>query len=257
MDFNWKMFPILTLIVVLPLSVLTSNLSIVNGQNFVIPEEKPTVSTTGTAEKEIPSDESRISLAVENTNANANTARKNNADKMNTMIDVLREAGLTDENITTSNFQITPNYDYENSNYDRIISYTALNKVELKTSSSANISKFIDLAVNNGANRVENIDFILSKKTLDENSIELLKEAYRDAKQKADVLASEGNFTVAGVKKIDAGTAGGYTPPTYVYDSYAADGAEKMPAPSTQIIPQKNKVTVTLPVIFYIGNQTR
>ena len=175
---------------------------------------------------------------------------------MNTMIDVLRQAGLTDENITTSNFQITPNYDYENSNYDRIISYTALNKVELKTSASANISKFIDLAVNNGANRVENIDFVISKKTLDENSMELLKEAFRDAKQKAEVLATEGNFTVAGVKKIDAGTAGGYSPPTYFYDSYAGDTAEKMPAPSTQIIPQKNKVTVTLPVVFYIGNQT-
>ena len=207
MDFNKNLVLIFTLVIVLPLSILTSNVSIVNAQNVVIPEEKPTISTTGSAEKEIPSDESRISLAVENTNANANTARKNNADKMNTMIDVLRQAGLTDENITTSNFQITPNYDYENSNYDRIISYTALNKVELKTSASANISKFIDLAVNNGANRVENIDFVISKKTLDENSIELLKEAFRDAKQKADVLASEGNFTVAGVKKIDAGTS--------------------------------------------------
>ena len=97
---------------------------------------------------------------------------------MNTIIDVLRQAGLTDENITTSNFQITPNYDYENSNYDRIISYTALNKIELKTSANANISKFIDLAVNNGANRVENIDFVISKKTIDENSMELVKGGF-------------------------------------------------------------------------------
>src|SRR5215210_5475972 len=146
MDFIRRLILILALIIVLPLSVLAANVSIVSAQNFVIPEEKPTISTSGSAEKEIPSDESRISLAVENTNANANTARKNNADKMNNMIDVLRQAGLTDENITTSNFQITPNYDYENSNYDRIISYTALNKVELQTSASANISKFIDLA---------------------------------------------------------------------------------------------------------------
>ncbi len=198
----------------------------------------------------------RISLAVENTNANPNTARKNNAEKMNTIIDILRQAGLTDENITTSNFQITPNYDYENSNSDRIISYTALNKIELKTSASANISKFIDLAVNNGANRVENIDFVISKKTLDENNMELLKEAFRNAKMKAEILATEGNFTIVGVKKIDTSSGGGYTPPTYFYDNYAGDAAEKMPAPSTQIIPQKNKVTVTLPVMFYIGNQT-
>ena len=256
MDFNRKIFYVLTLIAVLALSVLTSNISIADAQNFVISEEKPTVSTSGSAEKEIPSDESRISLAVENTNANANTARKNNADKMNTIIQVLKHAGLTDDNITTSNFQITPNYDYENSNYDRIISYTALNKVELKTSPNANISKFIDIAVNNGVNRVENIDFVISKKTLDENSIELLKGAFKDAKLKAEVLATEGNFTIAGVKRIDTSSSAGYSPPTYFYDNYAGDAAEKMPAPSTQIIPQKNKMTVTLPVVFYIGNQT-
>ncbi len=256
MDFNRKLIPVLVLIFALPLSLMTSNFSIADAQNFVIPEEKPSISTSGSAEKEIPPDESRISLAVENTNANPNTARKNNADKMNTIIDVLRQAGLTDENITTSNFQITPNYDYENSNTDRIISYTALNKIELKTSANANISKFIDLAVNNGANRVENIDFVISKKTIDDNSMELLKEAFRNAKQKAEILATEGNFTITGVKKIDTSSSGGYTPPTYFYDNYAGDAAEKTASPSTQIIPQKNKITVTLPVIFYIDNKT-
>jgi uncharacterized protein len=256
MDFNKKLFPVLAMIIALPLSMVTTNISIAQAQSFVIAEEKPTISTTGSAEKEIPADESKISLAVENTNANPNTARTNNADRMNTIIDVLRQAGLSDENITTSNFQITPNYDYENNNYDQIISYTALNKIELKTSASANISNFIDLAVNNGANRVDNIDFVISKKTLDENTMELLKEAFRDAKLKAEILAAEGNFTVAGVKKIDTSSEGGYTPPVYFSDSFTRDTAEKMPAPSTQIIPQKNTVSVTLPVVFYIGNQT-
>src|SRR6187551_1251018 len=257
MDFNRKLYLALSFIVVLPLTIITSNIAIVDAQSFVLQEEKPTISTTGSAEKEIPSDESRISLAVENTNANPNTARKNNADKMNAIINVLKQAGLSDENITTSNYQITPNYDYENSNYDKIISYTALNKIELKTSANANISKFIDLAVNNGANRVENIDFVISKKTLDENSMELLKDAFRNAKLKADVLATEGNFTITGVKKIDTSSEGGYTPPVYFNNNYARDTAEKMPSPSTQIIPQKNKITVTLPVVFYIGNQTQ
>ena len=59
MDFKRKLFPIITLIVVLPLSVITSNVSIVDAQSFVVPEEKPTISTTGSAEKEIPSDESQ------------------------------------------------------------------------------------------------------------------------------------------------------------------------------------------------------
>ena len=252
-----KSYLAIILIGVLPISVMTSNIDIVQAQSFVLVEEKPTVSTTGSAEKEIPSDESRISLAVENTNAKPNTARENNAAKMNTIISALKQAGLSEENVTTSNFQITPNYENENSNYDRIKSYTALNKIELKTSANANISKFIDLAVNNGANRVENIDFVVSEETLDTINLELLKDAYGNAKQKAEILASEGNFTITGVKKIDTSTEGGYNPPVYFYDNYAGDAAEKMPSPSTHIIPQKNKITVTLPVIFYIGNQTR
>lgn len=256
MDLKNKKLLALILIVGFSLSILPAATSISNAQNLVVPEPKPTLSVTGTAEKEIPSDESQISLAVENTNANPNTARKINADKMNEIIAGLKQAGLTDENITTSNFQITPNYDYENSNYEKIISYTALNKIELTTSANTNISKFIDLAVNNGANRVENINFVVSKKTLDRNSIDLLKEAFKNAKEKAEVLAIEGNFSILGVKNIDAGSENGYNPPNYMYDNYAASASEKVPGPSTQIIPQKSKLTISLPVIFYIGNQT-
>lgn len=256
MESNNRKLLAMILIVGLPLSVLPSTLSITNAQNIVVSEPKPTLSIAGTAEKEIPSDESKISLSVENTNANPNTARKINADKMNDIIESLKQAGLTDENITTSNYQITPNYDYENSNYDKIISYTALNKIELKTSANANISQFIDLAVNNGANRVENIDFVVSKKTLDKNNIDLLKEAFKNAKEKAEVLANEGNFAIFGVKNIEAGSESGYNPPNYLYDNFAASASEKVPGPSTQIIPQKSKLTISLPVIFYIGNQT-
>ena len=227
----------------------------VNAQNIIVPEEKPTISVSGTAEKEVQPDEAKISLAVENTNANANTARKNNADKMNTIIEVLKQNGLTTENITTSNFQITPNYDYEGNDPDRIISYTALNIVELKTVSNVNISKFIDLAINNGANRVENIDFVTSRNTLDEVNFDLLKEAFANAKEKANILATEGNFTIEGIKQIDTGSGDGYYPPSYSYRDNVGSTAESTSTPSTQILPGKNVITVTLPVVFYITNQ--
>jgi uncharacterized protein len=87
--------------------------------------------------------------------------------------------------------------------------------------------------------------------------MELLKDAFRNAKQKAEILATEGNFTIAGVKSIDTSSEGDYNPPDYVYNNYPIYTAKKILPPSTQIIPQKNKITVTLPVIFYIGNQTQ
>lgn len=243
------------LLVILTFPIITSA-SISNAQSLVFPEEKPTVSVTGIAEKEIPSDQSKISLAVENTATNANAARKSNADKMEAIFNILLNNGLTKENITTSSFQITPNYDYQNNDYNKIISYTALNKIELTISSNVNVSKYIDLSVNSGANRVENIDFVVSKKTMDENIKTILKEAFDNAKEKANILATQGNFSISGIKRIDLSSQEG-SQPLYPVNTIGFSASEKTPAPSTTIIPQKNKITISLPVVFYIGNQTK
>jgi len=50
--------------------------------------KKVTISVSGTAEREVLVDESRISLVVENTNTDANTARKNDAHKMNSIVNI-------------------------------------------------------------------------------------------------------------------------------------------------------------------------
>jgi uncharacterized protein len=149
----------------------------IHAQNFVLSDDKPILSVIGEAEKQISSDQSKISLAVENTATDSNIARKDNAEKMGKIISALNSKGLTNKNISTSNFEIRPNYDNQKNNYEKIISYTALNKITPTTSANANISSFIDLAVKNGVNRVESIEFITSKKVIDENYNELLKQA--------------------------------------------------------------------------------
>jgi uncharacterized protein len=226
-------------------------------QGFVFPGEKPTISVVGEAEKKIPTDETRVSLAVENTEANANLARKNNAEKMDKIITVLKNNGLTNENISTSNFEIRPNYDTANNNFEKIVSYSALNKIILTTSSNANISSFIDFAVNSGANRVDSIEFTSSKKVLNENFKELLKEAFNDAIQKVEILSIEGNFLINGVKNIDLAQNNGYNPPIpyYALDQERMSSAtEKSDTPPTQIIPQENTLSVTIPITFFIEN---
>lgn len=245
-----KKICIIYLTIAITISIISS-VSLSHAQNIVFPEDKPTVSVVGSSEKEISPDQSKISLAVENTATNANSARKANADKMNSIFQVLLNNGLTKENITTSSFEITPNYDYQNNNYNKINSYTALNKIEITISSNVNISKFIDLSVNNGANKVDSIDFIISKKTMDKNIQSLLKEAFANAKEKAEILANEGNFSLNGIKKIDASTEQGFQPP-YSFNTLGYSASEKVSAPSTSIVPQKNKVSISIPVTFYI-----
>lgn len=95
-----------------------------------------------------------------------------------------------------------------------------------------------------------------SKKSLDILSWELVKEAFNKTNEKASILSMEVNFTFVGIKQRNASAGVGYLPLSYPYSNCpsAMIADESLPAPSRQIIPTKNKITVTLPVIFYIGN---
>lgn len=228
----------------------------INAQNIVLPDDKPTLSVVGEAEKQIPSDQTKISLAVENTATDSNVARKINAERMDKIISGLNAKGLTNKNISTTNFEISPNYDSQNNNYQKIISYTAVNKITMTTSANTNISSFIDSAVNNEANRIESIEFITSKKVIDENFNALLKEAFNNAKQKAEILSVQGGFLLNGVKKIDIPQDNENIPPSpyYSFNQNSLASARKSSSPPTQILPQENKLIVTLPITFFIKN---
>jgi uncharacterized protein YggE len=217
----------------------------------MLPDERPSLSVVGEAEKEIPSDEAKISIAIENIASDANTARKTNADKMDKIIYALKTSGLTNENMSTTSFEIKPNYDVANDNYNKIISYTTTNKMLLTTSAHVNISFYVDLAVNNGANRVEQIEFTSSKKVLNENFNELLKEAFINGKQKAEALSTTAGFIVTGVKRVEIAPDNEIMPPSFKIEQNSLDTQKT----STPIIPQDNRMTVTLPITFFIENQ--
>ncbi|MGN6628821.1 MAG: SIMPL domain-containing protein, partial [Candidatus Nitrosocosmicus sp.] len=124
-------------------------------------------------------------------------------------------------------------------------------------------SSFIDLALNNGANRIDNIEFATSQRLINDNYIGLLKEAFDNAVQKAQTLAFEGGFSLNGVKKIDLAIDNGITPPVPYFSSFAkTTDSSNIAAASgggspTQILPQDNKLTINLPVTFYILNSFR
>jgi uncharacterized protein YggE len=234
--------------------------AVVSAQTIVLSnDDKPSLSVTGIAEKQIPTDQSKISLAVENTASDSSVASKTNAEKINKILSALETKGLNNKNISTASFEIRPNYDNQNNNNQKILSYTAINKILLTTSSNVNISSFVDLALSNGANRVENIEFISSQKIIDENYNDLLKQAFNNAKQKAEILSTQGDFLLNGVKKIDvtSGNDNNPSPPIPYYSFNAAQKTAADSSPLTQILPQENKLTVSLPVTFYIQNNVK
>ena len=111
-------------------------------------------------------DKVTVSLGVETTNKTADAALAANSKIMNQVIDMLKAAGVKDNETSTSSFSISPNYNYSqpSSTTSRITGLTVSNLIQIQSTNINNTSKWIDVAITAGANTVDRIDFALSDK---------------------------------------------------------------------------------------------
>ena len=210
-----------------------------------------TLSLTGTATTTLKPDKVTVALGVETTNKTADAALAANSNIMNQIVDVLKAAGVKDNETSTSSFSISPNYNYSQpSTASRITGFTVSNLIQIQSTNTNNTSKWIDVAIAAGANTVDRIDFALSDKKLEETKNNLIKQAMQDARAKADIVASAAGVKVVGIRSINLDELAIQPPPSPIplaKQSLAA--AEARPTP---IMSGQEEVTTNIGVIFLI-----
>jgi uncharacterized protein len=210
------------------------------------------LSLTGTASTMVKPDKVTVSLGVETTNKTADAALAANSKIMNKVIDVLKAAGVKDNETSTSSFSISPNYNYsqQSSTASRITGFTVSNTIQIESTNINNTSKWIDAAIAAGANTVDRIDFALSDKKLEETKNSLIKQAMQDARAKADIVASAAGVKVAGIRSINLNELAiqpPLAPIPLAKQSLAASEARPTP-----IISGQEKITTNIGIIFLI-----
>jgi uncharacterized protein YggE len=218
-------------------------------------QNNSTLSVTGIATMKIKPDRATVSFGVETANATASSSLMSNSEVVNKLLNVLKAAGVQQNETTTSSFIITPNYNYsESGTIGNITGYTTTNSIQIESSNINKISTWIDLAVSTGANRVDNIYFSVSDKILNDIKNNLLKDAINNAKSKADIAASILGLKVIGVRSINLD--GFELPPPilqpYLSQKSLAAGAESSIA-STPIITGEQEVTTQISIVFSLG----
>jgi len=180
-----------------------------------------------------------VTVGVTTQNADMQTAQENNAQAMNAMFEALKSAGLTDDDMRTTQFNAYPIYDYS-SDIRKIVSYEVTNQVELTIKDIGRVGEIIDVSVNNGANMTNAISFGL----IDEQSRynEALKLAVEAARAKADTLALAGGVKIIGTQQITENTAGGEI--SRAYELAALDDASGSTPISTGDLDIQASVTV-------------
>jgi uncharacterized protein len=217
-------------------------------------DKRGTVSVTGTATDNYPPDTAVLVLAIENTSGTVSqVSQKNNAisEKVISGVKKLLNSDAGDE-VKTSSYSLEPVYEYDQgTRSNKFIGYKAVNQITVKTKQISNLGRFIDSAVEQGVNRVDNISFSLSDTKVFCKS--LLQQATEQARSDAEVVAQSLGTRIVGIKDISASCGGEMPRPPYRFGIAAQEAVAAKSA--TPVEAGTLMLQGTVSAVFYIDGQ--
>lgn len=178
-----------------------------------------TISIAGEGKVTAIPDIAQVSVGIQTEKIRVIDAQQENTQKMNQLISQLKSLGIKDEDIKTTNYNIYPQYNYDNGR-STLRGYQISQSVSVKIRDLDQVGEILEIAGSNGANQVSGLNF-----TIDEPESlkqEAREKALANAKTKAESLAK-----VAGVKlgKLVSFNESGNDYPIYARSYLAADEA--------------------------------
>jgi uncharacterized protein YggE len=201
---------------------------------------EPVVVTTGEGLVKKAPDRAFIQVTAESRAKSPRDAQKLNADIMSGVLQKLRGAGLQGDAIQTGDYDLQPEYDY-NDGRQTLRGYLARNRLEVRVDDIARVGELLDLAVGAGATSVGNVRFDFKDRTSLER--EALKLAVGDARQRAEAAAAGAGMKVERVVRIEEQRVRYPQPPMpMMMMERAAAGAQAQPP----IVPGELEIRVTV-----------
>ncbi|MBR4791651.1 MAG: SIMPL domain-containing protein [Treponema sp.] len=208
------------------------------------PEEKlRTITVTGTGIVTQPADQLTVRFLVRTNEWNVNLARDKNAEITTKVIDKIKEAGVSDADITTVDYRISQ----DNSNtYPG--KYTVTNYVQVLIRDLSNAGNVIDNAVANGANGLTSFSY---SATENPNALrEARTLAVQNAQDAASLIAGASGCKVADVIDIQEG----YNPSSYTRSTNSAMLKAVGNSYTTPIEAGNIEITSTVTITFSLAN---
>lgn len=191
---------------------------------------RPMISMGGHGEVTAEPDTATVTSGVTTQADTARAALDANTEAMTALIQTLKDAGIAEKDIQTSNFSVNPNYVYsdarDENGYTRppkISGYQVQNTVTVRVRDLSTLGTVLDHAVTVGANTINGISFSVD----DPAGLydEARKEAFADARHKAELYAGAAGEALGGVRGISESQGGTPPPQPYMMKQQFADAA--------------------------------
>lgn len=137
-------------------------------------------------------DMAEIVYAVTTQNRDAALCQSENSEKLNQLVETLKELGIQETSIQTANFDMNPRYDWDNNG--KIVGYEATTQVIVSDIELDQAGTVMTKSVESGVNEIQSVSFLSSH--YDENYQEALKLAVAQAQEKAQALADASGCTL-------------------------------------------------------------
>jgi uncharacterized protein len=166
-------------------------------------QQQDALTVTGFAEESVMPDKAEAFITIETTKDTAKLSQDENAKISAEVMKSLKALGLKDSEIETDSYTIYPKEQWDDKNAEyKQLGYTVSNTLKVTTKDIQNVGKYVDAAVNAGANRVDRVVFALTKEKEKMISQDLLAKAGLNAKEKADVIAKSLGVTAGKVVTV-------------------------------------------------------
>lgn len=184
----------------------------------------------------------QISLGVTETSSAVSDAQAKLNTKSNNVINALKKLGIEEKDIKTTNYSISPNYDF--SAGQRITGYTASQNLEVKTQKTEVANSVVDTATATGANVVGGVTFTFDDETRAKLENQARKEAVGKAKEKAKSLADAAGIRLGRIIDVQETTGGQIMP---VVRNLKIGGTSDA---STNVTPGENSIEITVTLSY-------
>lgn len=183
-----------------------------------------------------------ISLGVSKTGQSISDVQSQINKTANSLNSDLKSLGVEEKNIKTTNYSISPNYDYQ-SGRQNITGYTATQNLEVKIKPIDLANKVIDKATSDGANLVGGVTFMLDDQTQKEMENKARQEAVKNAKEKAESLSNASGIRLGRIIDVSEN----FNP---LIPLRAVPMTAEKVADQTSLTPGENTVTVTVTLSY-------
>ncbi|GHU75257.1 SIMPL domain-containing protein [Clostridia bacterium] len=217
-----------------------------NTAAFADENDERTINVQGQSSISVTPDTAIINFGVRTDDANSKTAWDTTQTKMNDIMKSLKDLGLQDKDIKTSQLQLNPRTNYKDG-VSKVVGYTATNSVSVKITDLSLVGKAFDAATAAGANTSGSITFSASKSA--DYYSQALAAAVADAHGKASAIATEIGVSIKAPKSVTEQSVPSYSvrklaPTNSAYES-AADSIQ-----STSVSEGELEISANVYVVY-------